>query len=182
MKIYIVRHGETETNKNRKRSGQRINDGLNQEGRAQITSLSETINTDFDTIFTSPLNRAVQSAEILAEKIKAPIVVKDELMEADFGSLSGQSWDEMIPEISKRVPGFKKEQYYNSYDYRPYGGESSEDVKIRFSKFIADLKKDYSDQKVLIVAHNGILKMAHLLYSEIEVEHTQNASIHEFDI
>ena len=182
MKIYIVRHGETDSNKNRKLMGQRMNDPLNAEGIEQIKKLSEEIDTDFDVIFSSPLVRAKQSAQILAERIGASVIEKQELMERDFGNFSGKTWDEMIEKLGEEAIDLKKEDFEQNYDYRPYGGECVADVKERFLKFVEELKKEYADKKVLIVAHGGILKLAHFLFSEIKVEHVQNASICEFDI
>ena len=48
MKIYIVRHGETESNKYKKLIGQRIDEPLNADGIEQIKKLSQEIDTDFD--------------------------------------------------------------------------------------------------------------------------------------
>jgi probable phosphoglycerate mutase len=182
MKIYIVRHGETDANKEKKLGGQRMNDPLNAEGVEQVKKLSEEIGTDFDVIFTSPLLRAKQSARIIADKIGAPVIEKREIMERDFGDLTGLSWDEVISKLSEAGAELKKEDFEQNYDYRPYGGECVADVRSRFLKFVEELKRDYSDKKVLVVTHNGILKMAHFLFSEIKVEHMQNASICEFDI
>ena len=162
--------------------GQRIDDMLNQDGVAQMKELAEKIDRDFDVIFTSPLIRAKQSAQILVEKIQVPILERKEIMERDFGTLSGKSWDEIIAEVGKEKKDLKKEDFELAYDYRPFGGETAEDVRSRFLTFIEELKRDYSDKKVLVIAHGGILKMAHFLFSELKVEHILNASIHEFDI
>lgn len=183
MKIFIVRHGETDYNKTKRLMGQRINDKLNKTGIEQITALAQEIDRDFDIIFTSPLKRAVQSAEIIATTIKAPVVERVELMERDFGSLSGKTWEEMKGEYDKNNVDFKKQDFEQQYDYTLFGGESFEDVKNRILLFVEELKERYSDKKVLIVAHGGILKMAHFLFYEEKPTHTpDNASLYEFDI
>src|SRR5665647_97279 len=96
MKIYIVRHGETDSNKARKAQGQRINEFLNSEGVRQTEELTSNIDKDFDVIFTSPLKRAAQTAEILAKEIKAPVIVREEIIERDYGNLSGKTTEEMF--------------------------------------------------------------------------------------
>jgi len=182
MKIYIVRHGETDSNKAKKAQGQRINESLNSEGVRQAKELTFNIDKDFDVIFTSPLKRAVQTAEILAKEIKAPVITRKEIIERDYGNLSGKNWKEMF-EFGEGKIDFKKMDFELEYNYRPYGGECAEDVKKRLLKFIKELKKDYSDKKVLIIAHGGILRMAHFLFLEEKVQHTpKNASIYEFNI
>ncbi len=184
MKIYIIRHGETDSNKVNKLMGQRVDESLNQEGIRQAEELSENlIGQHFDIIFTSPLKRALETAQIISEKIKVPILEKKELLERDFGTLSGKSWDEMSKGVSDDSPDFKKQDFEQYYNYRPYGGESVEDVKERLLIFIDEIKNNYSDKKVLIIAHGGILKLAHFLFKEDKLEATPaNASLYEFEI
>lgn len=184
MKIYIVRHGETDLNKAKKTQGQRmdLDSSLNTEGKRQVKELMNGIDKDFDVIFTSPLKRAKETAEILAKGINAPLIIKKEITERDYGDLSGKSWAEMNELYGGKID-FRKLDFDLEYDYRPYGGECVEDVRKRFLKFIEELRKDYSDKKILIIAHGGILKLAHFLFLEEKVQHTpRNASIFVFDI
>lgn len=184
MKISIVRHGETDSNKAKKLMGCRIDEPLNTEGVRQAHELAEKIKENsFDVIFTSPLKRAKQTAEIIADKVKAPVVERKEIVERDFGSLSGKSWDEMMDEIKSGNDNLKELDFEQKYDYRPYGGECSDGVERRLFKFVRDLKENYSDKKVLVVAHGGIVKLAHLLFLEKKMDSTpNNATIHEFNI
>ena len=183
MKIYIARHGETDSNKAMRLQGQRTNDDLNALGVKQAEKLATKLtNENFDVIFTSPLVRAVHTANIVAEAIKAPIVESKDILERDFGIFSGKTWEEMKV-ISDSDTDFRTKDFAQEYDYRLYEGESMEDVKTRLIKFIDMLKKDYADKKVLIIAHGGILKLAHLLFNEKVLDKTpDNASIHEFDV
>lgn len=181
MKIYIVRHGETDLNSEKRCMGQRIDQELNSTGIKQAEELASKLDT-FDLIFTSPLKRAVQTAEIISKKIgDVEILKRSELLERDFGSLSGKTWEERSAEAGKT--NLKELDLGQEYDYREFEGECVEDVKKRFLKLIEELKSKHSDKKILIVAHGGILKLAHLLFLEEKPNHTpENASIHEFDI
>lgn len=178
----LVRHGETDSNKNSKAAGQRVDDLLNDSGIEQIKKLSEKIETDFDIIFSSPLMRAKQSAEIIAEKIGAPIIERAEIVERDYGTLSGISWDEFRKILKEKGSDWKEENNKQCYDFRMYDGENAADVKRRFLKFVKELRNDYGDKKVLIVTHGGILRMAHFLFAEIKVEYFENASMYDFEI
>jgi broad specificity phosphatase PhoE len=181
MKIFVVRHGETDSNKNHKLMGQTIDEPLNTEGIKQVNDLTKNIQmSDFDIIFTSTLKRARQTAEIIANKIKVPIIESREILERDFGSMTGKSWEEM-DNIVENI-NFKKTDRAQKYDYRPYGGESVEDVKIRTLNFIENLKNKYSNKKVLIVAHGGIVKIIGFLVSGIPINTPDNGSIHQFNI
>ena len=181
MKIFIVRHGETDSNKAKKLMGCRIDESLNDEGIAQAHNLTKNLHEgDFDIIFTSTLKRAKQTAEIIADKIKVPIIERKEIVERDFGSLSGKGWDEMG---KNETMSFREMDSNANYNYRPYGGESVEDVKNRLRKIVNEVKKDFSDKKVLVVAHGGILKLANVLFLGKKLEKTpDNASIFEFEI
>lgn len=182
MKIYIVRHGETDSNKHRKSAGQRVDDFLNANGVEQIKKLAEEIETDFDVIFSSTMKRTKQSAKIIAEKIGVPIVERTEIMERDYGKLSGLLWDDFKRILKDEGVDWEQEKNGQCYDFRPYDGEHADDVKKRLLKFIEDLRSDYGDKKVLIVTHGGILRMVHFLFAEIEVEHFKNASVYDFEV
>jgi len=68
------------------------------------------------------------------------------------------------------------------YDYQPFGGESSSDVKTRLVNFIKELKEQYPEKNILVVTHGGIIRMMHGIYSNKEIDEIANASIHEFEI
>ncbi|MFA6226916.1 MAG: histidine phosphatase family protein [Candidatus Paceibacterota bacterium] len=183
MKIFVVRHGETDSNKAHKLMGQLVDESLNIEGVRQIQELIKNINiNDFDVIFTSPLKRARETAEIIAAKIKIPIIEKKEISERDFGSMSGKSWEEMDSAIKEVNVNFKMTDLEQKYNYRPYGGESVEDVKERVLRFIEELKSQYSDKKVLIIAHGGIMKIMNLLLLRNIINTPGNSTVRQFDI
>jgi len=94
MKIYLVRHGETYWNQRQKHQGL-FDDILNSTGISQAENLADSlIGNNFELIFSSPLKRARQTANIISDKIKAPIIEKKELLERDFGNLTGKTYDE----------------------------------------------------------------------------------------
>lgn len=183
MKFIFVRHGETENNKLRRRMGQRIDESLNEVGLNQAKELASQLEDNFDVIFSSPLKRAKETAEIIAEKFKKELILSDYLKERDFGSLSGQLYEETWEEMKKS--GFNDPRgadVKQTYDYRPYGGESVEDVKMRLQKFIDGVKKNHSGKIVLAVTHGGIIRLMHHLHRKEELDHIDNISIHEFDL
>ncbi len=183
MKIFMVRHGQTDSNVAKVIMGQRVDESLNGVGRQQAEELAESMkDMQFDVIFSSPLKRAAETAGILAKNRTAPVILRDELKERDFGSVSGKSWAE-ADAIAGAEPGNLKEvDRHLDYDYRPYGGESAEDVKKRLGRIIAEIKENYSDKRVLIVAHGGILRFSHMLFRDTPVDHIKNASLEEFEI
>lgn len=177
MKIFVVRHGQTKSNKDGNSMGQRIDDGLDEVGREQAEELSSRLEK-FDMIITSPLKRAYETAQIINKKFNIPLIVNKNIMERDSGTLSGRPWKE-IYEILGFLP---EETDRTKFDFSKYGGESPEDVRLRVVKFIDDIKARYSDKKVLIVSHGGILRKLHKMYGELVEINLGNAVMHEFEI
>lgn len=94
--LYFVRHGESELNFKRIFAGQ-IDTPLTDKGRAQARAVGATAKDyDFDLIVSSPLIRALETAQIIAKAIGYPteeIIVNGVFKEHDMGSLAGKSWD-----------------------------------------------------------------------------------------
>ena len=183
MKIFMVRHGQTDSNVAKLIMGQRVDESLNDEGRRQAEERAVDMkDMQFDVIFSSPLKRAAETAAILAKGRATPVILRDELKERDFGSVSGKSWAE-ADTIAGAEPGTQKEvDRHLDYDYRPYGGESADDVKGRLGRIIAEIKETYPEKRVLIVAHGGILRFSHMLFRDVHVDHIQNAALEEFEV
>lgn len=95
MVIYLVRHGETDWNRQNRLQG--IEDiPLNDTGLAQSRACAAAFdNIPVDLVLSSPLMRAKATAEILAGRLKTgPVVVEDGLTERDFGKLSGLTYED----------------------------------------------------------------------------------------
>lgn len=177
MKLIFVRHGQTDWNKVKKLMG-RTDIDLNEEGRAQAAAVVQALGTGFDALYSSPLKRAYQTAQAIAEHAEKPIIVDERLSERDFGSLQGKSWVEIQAETGIDMKAITKME---EYDFRPYGGESAGDVKERLLSFLDDLKtKPYA--RVCIVCHSGIISMMRHLYPNDVTDHISNTSINEFEL
>lgn len=143
MRFYLLRHGQTDWNIENRLQG-RKNMPMNSNGVRQITELADQLqkmNFQVDLIVSSPLERAKQSAEIVAEKIgfAGEIILDDDFVERSFGLAEGLVYSQEI----------------NLNDEK-YGAETIEDVCTRAK--IAIKKYMSSDEKsILIVAHGAIL-------------------------
>jgi broad specificity phosphatase PhoE len=180
MKLFIIRHGETDYNKTGKTAGQLFDHPLNIKGIEQAESISKNLPSEIDAIFSSPLKRAKQTAEIINKNYNLKIELRDELMERNYGSLSGKTWEDMAKESG--IPNLKEIDYTQKYDYHQFGGESINDVKSRLLNFIEHLENNYKDKKVIIVTHGGILKIMHNQFPQKERPEIGNATVHEFEI
>lgn len=174
MKIDFVRHGQSEHNKVGIINGQIMNGHLTDEGVEQAYKTLAEISGDYTTIYSSDLLRARETAEILNQKLNLPIIYDIRLRERSLGSLEGKSWKDISLDI-------REIDRANKYNYHSYGGESAEDVKHRLLGFINEIRQNKKDEKVLVVAHGGIIRLLHLILNGEVPEKIHNASVHEFE-
>lgn len=150
MEIYIIRHGQTESNRYKKILGSKDED-INDFGYKQVLNARKKIeNIEFDICFCSPYKRAMTSANILLGG-KVPILVDKRLSERDFSYLEGGSLD------SRYTSEFWN-YYLNKSDYEV---ESLQEFFKRTKNFIDYLKDKYNDKCILIVSHAATIRALH---------------------
>lgn len=144
MKITFVRHGETDLNRPIRQMQGITNYDLNENGIKQAqTTRDKLADGEFDLIITSPLKRAKHTAEIINEKKNIPLICDDRIIERNYGNLEGELF---------------KEEYCNlNYDFESINGEPIEAYFARLKDFLSDIKQKYSNKKILVVAHNGVI-------------------------
>ncbi len=155
MKIYFVRHGESEANLLSEFSNTGLKHPLTPRGREQVEELARRLAGEkIIAIYSSPLLRAVQSAEILSAKLGAPCYPSPALIEYSVGIYEGRSdkegWDRYYQVLDEWF-----ERGY--FDARMEGGESFNDIAARFLPFIEELKARYGreDGGLVLVGHGG---------------------------
>ena len=99
-------------------------------------------------IVTSPLRRARRTAEAVAEASGAPLVVDDDLVEADFGTWEGLSFAEASAKSPEEMTA-----WLGSADAAPPGGESFADVARRVLRALDRLLEAYPERTVVLVSH-----------------------------
>lgn len=158
MKLYLVRHGETDKNKGKLLQGQSDSE-LNDYGRTLAHKTKEGLkNVEFDLIFTSPLKRAKETATIIMGERNIPLYEEERIQEISFGDYEGFCFDRehyTIPD--KAFMNF----FDNPGDYKtPPNGESFEDVIKRTGEFMQELmeNKAYENKTILISTHGCALK------------------------
>lgn len=178
MKITLVRHGETDWNAQHKLMG-RADIPLNSKGIAQAHELvKELADTPFDAIYTSPLLRAKQTADIIGSAFHMPLFERTDLFERNYGTLAGSSWAEVAERHTDNARDLDQQQ---QYDYTAFGGERAAQVQERLEHFLAELKSG-SAKCPLVVCHGGIIRMLqHLIHGRPE-QTIEHGAIHTFEI
>lgn len=154
MKLYIIRHGETSWNKQKKMQGQR-DIMLNEEGirLAELTGEGmKDIGIDF--VISSPLMRAKQTAELVMAGRELPMITDRRIMEMSFGK-----WEGECVLDSKVVPKEYLDKFYNDPYHCPKapGGEDFHDVLKRTQDFYQSLilNQAYQNASILISTHGA---------------------------
>ena len=168
MELYIIRHGKTDWNKEcRFQGAQDI--PLNEEGREAARKLGEHLKgIHFDEIFSSPLSRAYETAQIVLGSLSlaCPELVEGKgctaqkiplLTEISFGEMEGVPFDEWMNTDEPRKYFFEKPGLYQP----PKGGETFESGCKRMAEFIHTVLEPYytknPDARLMVVAHGAIL-------------------------
>lgn len=157
MRFYFVRHGESQANVTQEFSNDNHDKHpLTEKGRAQALALAEQLRGEtFAAIYSSPLLRARQTAEILNEPHGLEIQITPALSEHHAGNLEGRADQSAWDEYSAL---FETWLIQRDLDARIAGGESFNEMRARFIPFIGNLVQQYqdTDANLLLVAHAGI--------------------------
>ncbi len=181
MKLFLVRHGETKWNHENRLQGQK-NSPLTEKGLKQIKEMALFFSEiEIDFIYSSPLERAKQTAEEIAKLKKKEIVFFEELREISFGIMEGLTKEE----IHGIFPGLWEKRHEDKFHFRIPEGESYFDLTRRAEKFLKKLKEMHSEknhESILVVSH-GCMTRAILgcLAKEVPKHEIANLGVsHEF--
>ncbi len=164
MKIYFVRHGETDWNKEGRLQG-RKDIPLNEYGIEQMEKLGDWFFRDkveVDVIISSPLNRARKSAEIIAQKSGydiCKIVLEPLLVERSFGKAEGLLWQERL---ASELTDEELEM------------ESVSKLCDRAKECIAKIIDEYEGDNILLVAHGAIIKAVLVALTKGDISYESN--------
>ncbi|HHJ64284.1 MAG TPA: histidine phosphatase family protein [Aquifex aeolicus] len=149
LKLIIARHAESEWNPIGRYQGL-LDPPLTERGRAQAELLARELAKDPPhVIYTSPLRRTLQTAEIIAEHLGAPLKEEERIVEIDHGRWSGL----LVEEVREKYP-----EEFEIWLRRPErasfeGGESLRNVYERVASFLRDIEEEHRGQTVLLVSH-----------------------------
>jgi broad specificity phosphatase PhoE len=165
--FWLIRHGSTDTLHERI-AGWSTGVRLNQRGQSEVLALSTRIDgCGAQGVYTSPLERARETAEPLADVLKCPLIQQDELGELQFGSWTNQRFDELDAD-----PHWRRFNQFRSGSRLP-GGDSFLSVQARAVNILLDLRARHPEERILIVSHGDVIKavLMHFLGIPIDLCH-----------
>lgn len=155
-KIYLIRHGQTDSNAGKSFQG-RIDNPLNALGFSQAEQMAEYMSKlPIDAIYSSTLLRARQTAEALSKRCQLPYTPMELLQETSFGEWEGVSFAELWEKYPKEMGIFMT----TPGEWTPPGGISFKESQKRCDKALKQILEEQGhDKNIAIVAHGGIIRV-----------------------
>lgn len=151
MNIYVLRHGTTQWNLDHKIQGA-TDIPLHPIGREEARQIRRKVqDLTFEVILTSPMARALETAQIIRQNDQIPLVVESRLQEVSFGDWEGSTWDEVQQRFSFLMENIPSNGYID-----PPNGESFEDAAKRICPLVKSLLKERKD--CLLITHKAVIR------------------------
>lgn len=156
--LYLVRHGQTEYNRQHRVQGRRIDSALNATGRRQAQALSERFaDVAVDAFYVSTLRRTRQTAEIIARRHpSASVHYLEDLEEMSWGAYEGRP---TTGEVSEAFDATKARWRAGDFGAAVEGGESARQVQRRGLRAVRKILDEQAGQAVMIVTHGRFLRV-----------------------
>lgn len=179
MKIFFIRHGETDWNIVKRLQGA-TDIPLNENGETLAKVTSEALkDISFDVIFTSPLKRAYRTAELVRGERNIPILIDDRIREICFGDYEGlvsKSEGYSIPDPDFKF-FFTKTDCYKT----PPNGEPIASLLERTKAFLDELKQreDLKDKTILVSSHGAAVRALLSNIEQCDIAHFWGNGVHK---
>ena len=155
LEIILARHGDTDWNASEIFRG-RADVELNETGLRQAELLGEYLgNEKIDIIYSSPLKRAVKTAEAIARHQALDVNIVQNLIDFDHGEWQGLS----LREVKERYPELYRDWQDTPEQVRIPGGESLEEVRSRAMPFVEDTVMRCGEGRIVFVSHRVVNKV-----------------------
>lgn len=163
MKLYVVRHGQTNWNVENRFQGQ-IDTELTDVGKQQAQKLSEKLkNIDFDLILSSPLKRAIDTANIINQYKQSKILIEPKLIERSFGDFEG------LKDISMYDCNINKLLDYN-LNYSLHNVEPIQSLFERVKLLLSSVEERFPNKTILLSTHGGIIQVLESILKNLPKE------------
>ena len=171
--LLLIRHGENDFVKSSKMAGRIPGIHLNEKGRKQAEALGEALK-DFPikAIYSSPLERAMETAQPIAQARKLEIFQEPDLMDANIGTWEGRSWKVLqLTKVWKIVQNAPSR-------FRFPEGESFAEAQLRYANALERIAKKHNKPKdiVAVVFHADPIKLAVAYFLGLPLDHFQRLS------
>jgi probable phosphomutase (TIGR03848 family) len=163
-RFFLIRHATTDA-VGKHLSGRMKGVHLNEEGRLQAANLAERLqHVTFQAVYSSPLERAIETAEALSKLKNIKTIINENFLELDFGDWTNKTFEELEGEHA-----FNQFNKLRSCTRIP-GGELMLEGQARFIKGIEALYKTHPGQNIAIISHSDMIKSAIAYYAGVHLD------------
>jgi len=154
-RLILVRHGETNANRNGRYAGT-ADIPLNEAGHRQSLAVAESLPGRFfpSRVFSSRFLRARQTAGIIAARLGLDVQTVAGIEERNFGCLEGEEYQRM-GELMLSDPSYDANRMWM---WKPEGGESMDEVRLRATPVLQSLHRDYPGEDLVAVCHGAVIQ------------------------
>jgi broad specificity phosphatase PhoE len=170
-KFLLIRHATTDV-VGKHLSGRMPGIHLNDAGKEEAQQLATRLKGyPIHAIYSSPLDRALETAAAIGEITNLSVVVLDYFLEIDFGNWTNRSFEEL-----QRDPNFQRFNTLRSVTRIP-GGETMQEAQSRFIAGLEKLRLKHDNETVAILSHSDMIKSAVAYYGGINLDMFQRIEI-----
>lgn len=170
-RFLLIRHATTDS-VGKRLSGRKAGVHLNDEGRLQAKKLAERLTgLSISSIYSSPLERAVETAEPLAMQLEQNIIIIEDFLELDFGEWTNASIEEI-----QHSAEFIRFNAFRSCTRTP-GGETMLEAQARMVNGLQKLLDQHANTTIAVVSHSDLIKATIAYYAGIHLDMFQRIEI-----
>ena len=181
--IYVIRHGETDWNKNSRIQGQ-TDIALNESGLEQAKALVPVLShLQIEAIYSSPLVRAFKTAEIANSDLKLTLHKDDRLKETNIGVAEGLTLDEVLKQFGDDALLKWRSYEERLLDFRFEKGESKRQLMYRGRAVMLDIAQNSNRKNIAVFSHGMLMRALTFVFGSgvaWEQHAFSNGSVHHF--
>lgn len=169
-RLLLIRHGETDWNKEGRWHGQ-LDVPLNARGLEQAERITELLeNQPVSAVYSSDLQRALSTARVLAEDKVAPLIPDHRLREIDQGKWQGLR----VSDIKELYAPEFHSHWRDSLDGGPPGGETARQVQRRALAVVREIVQRHPHETVAVVSHGFTIAMLRLRFMGLPIQEVRS--------
>lgn len=174
MQLYFIRHGESLSNAQKVFSSNvKVRNGLTRKGVRQIKDVAETLPGKVDFVYTSPLQRSVESAEVFIKNRpeKLSYTITELVREIDYGEHEGKKNSSEMDEVSrKQVAGDHEVRFGET-------GENKREILTRLYAFLVELIDAHAPtDNIVVFSHGRLISILEVVISGVKGKNPQSSS------
>jgi probable phosphomutase (TIGR03848 family) len=170
--LLLIRHGENDWVGSNRLAGRTPGVHLNDKGVQQAQALADLLSEQpIQAVFSSPLDRCMETATPLAQRLGLPVMSEEGVIEVDYGEWRGQNLKDLVKE-----PAWKMVQHYPS-SFRFPNGETLQEVQHRAVATLNQIHQTYANQTVAIFSHGDVIRTTLAYYLGTHIDLFQRIAI-----